>query len=97
MLKKENQNEALLRNCYLSIFASLFADRHGCIYNLSNNSIPSSFLLSLYSGFNKVLLDKPLLTQYEPIIHMNSLDKQVHSDFTQSIHTIVLYTSHSSQ
>lgn len=87
--QKEGQDQHLLRNCYLSFFASLFADRHGCIYNMTEDSIPSSFILSLYSGYNKLLLDSNLLSTYTPMIQLNALEKQVVKEASQPIHTLV--------
>ena len=49
----ELQNQVLL-----AFFASLFADRHGVIYNMSERSSLASLLLLLYSSFNSLQLSK---------------------------------------
>ena len=79
-----------MRNCYLSFFASLFADRHGTIYNVTNDSLPASLLLGLYSGFNHISMDSTTFNQYKPILTLNSLTHQCVSK-TDSIQTIVIY------
>ena len=87
--QKKDQQSTLMRNCYLSFFASLFADRHGTIYNVTNDSLPASLLLGLYSGFNHISMDSTTFNQYQPILTLNSLTHQCVSK-TDSIQTIVL-------
>ena len=72
----------------MAFFASLFADRHGTIYNLSNDSIPASLLLGLYSGFNHISLDSSSFKQFQSILTLNSLTHQIVST-SDDVQTIV--------
>ena len=57
-VQSPGKTEELQNQVLLAFFASLFADRHGVIYNMSKCSSLSSLLLSLYSSFNSVQLSK---------------------------------------
>lgn len=56
---------------------------------MTQDSILSSFILSLYSGYNHVLLNPTIQKEYQSIISLNALDKQVSSDSPRPIQTIV--------
>ena len=79
----------------MAFFASLFADRHGTICNLSDDSIPASLLLGLYSGFNHVSLDSSSFNQFQPMLTLNSLTHQIvsNSDTVQTIVNQIIHFS----
>ena len=68
ILQEKDRSSEYLEQLSLSFFASLFTDRQGHIYNMTEDSIHSSLLMNLYSGFNRIVLN-PTCEVFHLLIH----------------------------
>ena len=92
--QQKDKLSSLISSCCLSFYAALFADRHGTILSLDPQSTVSAMILSLYSGFNRLIPhdESDRLVQTNALL--NAVEHHVlpaSSESLSSLQTVVLH------